>query len=152
MFKFLSPEKFRTLERLAHAVSILSQAEFSIAELNEAKTLLKRFAGDVKRIYGKSNVVMNIHLVTHHLATVCADYGPLWVFWCYPFESMLGYMKRFIHSKKCPEKRFIFGAQVMRICPILENKEAKNYGKCSHHNKTCDRQNNVTAHSILSIS
>jgi len=47
----------------------------------------------------------------------------MWGFWCYPFENFLGYTKRFVHAKRAPEKGFMFGAQVLRMLPPLEQKE-----------------------------
>jgi len=69
-----------------------------------------------------------LHALTTFLAhgdivlQTCEQYGPLWGFWCYPFENMLGYTKKFIHGTKTPERAFMFGTQVTRIMPVLENK------------------------------
>lgn len=56
----------------------------------------------------------------------CQYYGPLWVFWCYPYEKMLGYIKKFIHSTKRPEKGFVRGCQITRALPRYELRQAKN--------------------------
>ena len=65
-------------------------------------------------------MVMNIHLLVNHLVDSCERYGPIWVFWCYPFERMLGHIKTFVHSTRAPEKSFLFGAQLVGMMPSLE--------------------------------
>jgi len=54
---------------------------------------------------------------------ICENFGPVWGYWCYPFENVLGYIKAFVHGTKNPEKGFMFGDQVTRMLPVLEQKQ-----------------------------
>lgn len=123
MHGFLPTCQFRTLEKLVQGIYLLIGAQYSAAELNTATQLLYEFGMEYRQQYGKNSVTMNIHLMQHHIAQSCSSFGPLWGFWCYPYENMLGYNKRFVHGTRRPEKSFIFGCQIMRIMRYLEDIE-----------------------------
>ena len=36
---------------------------------------------------------------------------------------MLGYVKKFIHGTRTPERGFMFGTQLLRMVPVLERLE-----------------------------
>ena len=65
----------------------------------QAKKRLTSWVWKFQEIYGKTNMVMNIHNLNH-----CVDfivlYGPWKVFSCFPFEDMMGFIKRRVHSTK----------------------------------------------------
>lgn len=126
MQPFLPRQKFQTLQKLSRAVTLLLDTRISHDQMNEAGQLLEQFAIEFAEQYGKSNVVMNVHLLGNHLIEACRNYGPLWTFWCYPFENMLGTVKKFIHGTKKPEKSYIFGANLTNILPGLEARELRN--------------------------
>lgn len=94
-------------------------------DIAEAKQLLLEFGQHYNQVYGDANMVMNIHLIMTHLADIVAAHGPLWSIWCYPFEAMLGYIKKFTHGTRRPENSFIFGTQLIQLLPILEDSEAE---------------------------
>lgn len=120
MRSFLTPKRFRTFEKLSRAIQLLLRKSISPRILGQAAKLLHEFGIEFAEQYGKSNVVMNIHLIANHLVDSCRLYGPLWCFWCYPYENMLGCVKKFIHGTKKPEKSFIFGCHMLRMVPALE--------------------------------
>ena len=123
---FLPQNEFRTLEKLVQGITLLIGGEFSTDDLERARQILVEFGMEYRQHYGKNNVVMNIHMVSHHLSTSCSRFGPMWGFWCYPYENMLGYTKKFIHGTRGPEKSFVFGSQCVRTLPVLEQAEINN--------------------------
>ena len=123
MKPFLSEARFRNLEKLSRAVRLLCRTRIHANDMREAGNLLQEFGIEFAQLYGKSNVVMNVHLLATHLVESCRNFGPLWVFWCYPYENMLGAVKKFIHGTKNPEKSFIFGAHIIQLVPTLEHYE-----------------------------
>ena len=131
MYSFLPKYTFRTLERLSQGLKLLIQSEVSQQDLAEAKQLLQEYGKRYNCIYGDTNMVMNIHLLSHHLADCVAAGGPLWTFWCYPFESFLGYIKKFTHGTRRPENSFIFGTQLIQVLPVLDEIEAKKMSQIS---------------------
>jgi len=60
--------------------------------------------------------------VLHHLVHYCRRHGPLWTFWCYPFEKMLAFVKLSTHGTSAVEGQFAFYAQLLECLPLLEQK------------------------------
>ena len=125
MHRFLPERYFKTLQKLVRAVTILLGDEIAIAELNEADRLLQEFITEFQVQYGREYMVMNMHVLGHHTIQGSKAFGPLWAYWCYPYEGMLGYVKRFIHSTRRPEEGFVFGCQVSSVLPVMEAKQSK---------------------------
>lgn len=123
MSAFLPRRHFKTLEKLSRAVSIVGQSRHSLAELQEAELLFHEFIAEFQAQYGCTEMVLNMHSLGNHTVQMCRAFGPIWTYWCYPYEKMLGYSKRFIHSTRRPEEGFVFGCQLMKALPVLEIKE-----------------------------
>lgn len=60
--------------------------------------------------------------ILHHLVHYCRQHGPLWTFWCYPFEKMLAFVKLSTHGTSAVENQFAFYAALLECLPILEQK------------------------------
>ena len=58
------------------------------------------------------NVTMNVHLVSH-LADCVRNWGPLWSYTCFVFESMNGHLKKLFHGTRDMTK------QVNYWCVVL---------------------------------
>ena len=114
---------------------------FTRDDLATAANLLSQFGEEFELQYGPNNVVMNVHLVAHHLVPCCAKFGPLWAFWCYPFENMLGAAKKFVHGTRKPEMSFLFGLRITRMMPRMEAKEITNINR---GNKPSKKQQEVS--------
>ena len=146
----LTPKRFRTFEKLSQAIRLLIGRTISVPILSRAARLLHEFGLEFAEQYGKSNVVMNVHLIANHLVESCKLYGPLWCFWCYPYENMLGSVKKFIHGTKKPEKSFIFGCHMLRMVPALES--ANIAGMKSASNSMTSKQKEVKNQFFFSIN
>ena len=92
-------------------------------DVERARNLLLEFGQEYEMLYGKNHMTMNFHLLIHHVHQNCLKFGPLCGYWCFSFEKMLGYIKRFVHGTKKPESSFIFGSKIVNMCPMLENRE-----------------------------
>ena len=57
---------------------------------------------------------MNVHLLKH-IPDCVRDWGPLWAYSCFSFESMNGHLKRHFHGARC------MNVQVCR-CAFTSNK------------------------------
>lgn len=66
-----------------------------------AKDCLKRFSFLFGKIYGKNQLVYNVHSLIH-LADDCIIHGPLDSFSCFPFETYLGKLKTLVRSSNRP--------------------------------------------------
>lgn len=72
--------------KLVEALYILLQSEITIAQINQADILLHEFVFDKQKLYSKSTMTFNIHLLLHLVESVL-NWGPLHTHSAYPFES-----------------------------------------------------------------
>ena len=49
---------------------------------------------------GENGCTMNVHL-PRHLPECVRNWGPLWAYSCFPFESMNGHLKTHFHGTRC---------------------------------------------------
>lgn len=77
---------------------MLLEETIPIQNIDAAETKLKRFANEFEKFYGKENVAMNHHLLTH-IANAVRHNGPLWAQSAFGFESNNGILAK-ISSKK----------------------------------------------------
>ncbi|XP_049527324.1 LOW QUALITY PROTEIN: uncharacterized protein LOC125947055 [Dermacentor silvarum] len=66
-----------------------------------AKDLLRYFVQELSELYGKKQLVYNVHSLIH-LADQCLDHGPLDEFSAFHFESYLGRIKKLLRSSNKP--------------------------------------------------
>lgn len=53
---------------------------------------------------GDNSCTMNVHLL-RHLVTCVRNWGPLWVYSCFSFESMNGHLKALFHGSRDMSKQ-----------------------------------------------
>lgn len=73
------------------AVYISLQSNITSEEVDDAERMLKKFVKQHQVLFGKANIVMNIHLLKH-LA------GPLWCFSAFPFERNNGILRKMMNG------------------------------------------------------
>lgn len=71
---------------LSYSIYTLSKKSISIEEIQTVQLQLDEFVKDFQKLYGKSNVTMNVHLV-QHLTMSVNKLGPLWTTSVYGFEG-----------------------------------------------------------------
>jgi len=57
---------------------------------------------------------MNVHLLTH-LPDCVKKFGPIWVYWNFPFERALGYFSQFVFSTKNPVISYCSSSQLCQV-------------------------------------
>lgn len=77
------------MSQLIDAIHILCSERITLRELESAERLLTSFAEHFEILYGKSNVVFNIHLA-RHLVDCVKFLGPLFTYSNYCFEDHIG--------------------------------------------------------------
>lgn len=93
------------MEYLAHhkllvsAIYLLYSKSVSKIDIDNARHLLHKYVGDFERLYGLGYMSCNVHSLLH-LADLVRDFGPLWVFTCFPFENANGILKRLVHATR----------------------------------------------------
>lgn len=74
------------LALLVYSVSILLQPSITPEMLNQAEYSLVLFVAQYQRLFGKSSITYNIHLLLH-LCECVRNWGPLWAINCFYFED-----------------------------------------------------------------
>lgn len=82
-------------QQLSFAIYILLKSYISNDDLIKAEKYLKDFVHEFETIFGKSAMVMNIHLLTHIVESV-KWLGPLWTQSAFPFERNNGVLLKSI--------------------------------------------------------
>lgn len=99
------------------AISILACPNLCVIFCDFAKTLLVSFVEHFGQLYGKENLVYNVHGLIH-LSSDVKEHGQcLDNISVFPFENYLGQIKKLIRSPQFPV------AQVVRQMSELENAE-----------------------------
>lgn len=95
-FKNLLPSKY------IHHARVLSSSIYKLLspiitenDLKEVKEKLNEFVRDYEDYYGKENMTMNVHSLLH-LVDCVKNFGPLFCYSMFPFESYNGLLKRFV--------------------------------------------------------
>lgn len=96
----LLPSKYvKHFRLLSSAIYGLSREEISLESIERARIQLNDFVNDFEILYGKSNVVMNLHLLKHITMQV-HNLGPLWSQSAFPFEANNGIVTKSNTSTK----------------------------------------------------
>ena len=61
--------------------------------------LLSSSLNAFSNLTGKNACTMNVHLLKH-IPECVQNWGPLWAYSCFPFESMNGHLKKYFHGTK----------------------------------------------------
>lgn len=85
------------LLKLVEAIHILCSTKISEDDLDRADNLLKSFVEEYESLYGKENMVFNIHLLLHLVKCVRLN-GPLFAYSNYHTEDLLGHLVDFVHG------------------------------------------------------
>jgi hypothetical protein len=87
--------------KLVHAIYLLNLEGISNDQITQAATLLTEYIDDYGAIYGNHLKIPNFHSLNHLVDSVKA-LGPLYETSCFPLESLLGIMKKFILGPNSP--------------------------------------------------
>lgn len=91
------------------ACTLLNSRMLKKSDIELAHKYLTMFCTQFEAVNGKQFCTPNMHLHLH-LKDCLLDYGPLYAFWCYPFERYNGYLGRFPTNLKNIEP------QLMKKC------------------------------------
>lgn len=84
------------MQLLSASVYILLGNNITSQQLNIASQKCLTFVNEFEKIYGRTNMVMNVHLVLH-LVNACKSLGPLWTQSAFVFEDFNGVLLK--HAK-----------------------------------------------------
>lgn len=102
---FLPKQYFQSFFKFSKAIFCLCNTTITKEDLQKCTIDLNSFVEECEKLYGSTICTLNLHLLLH-LTGFVQKYGPLWVYWCFPFEKNLGYYKKFQSSTKNPATSF----------------------------------------------
>lgn len=82
---------------LSSSVYTLLKSKISHNEMEETHRNLLKFVSDFQDFFGQTNMVMNVHLLTHFVGSV-QFLGPLWSQSTFPFERNNGCLLKFVNG------------------------------------------------------
>ena len=82
---------------LVEAVFLLLGDCISEEQIKRAEQLIKVFVKHYETIYGKENMGLNVHNLIHMVDGV-RNWGPLWAYSCFGFESFNGEILKTVHG------------------------------------------------------
>ena len=85
------------LSLLVAAMHILLGDAIPSADIDTAHELLQRFYSLTPKLYSRSICTANMHLLIH-LSECVRNWGLLWVYSCFGFESMNGHLRKSCHG------------------------------------------------------
>ena len=98
----LPPEHFSCWALFVDACSHLLQPSISCAALEQADKSLIEFCKAFESLYGEEHCTPNMHMHLHVKQSVL-NYGPVYGFWCFPFERFNGILGSFQKNWVSPE-------------------------------------------------
>ncbi len=87
------------LSLLVSAMHILLGDAIPLADIDTAQELLQRFYTLTLQLYSRSICTANMHLLIH-LSECVRNWGPLWSYSCFGFESMNGHLRKSCHGTR----------------------------------------------------
>ncbi|KAE8749579.1 hypothetical protein FOCC_FOCC003567 [Frankliniella occidentalis] len=127
---------------LVHGVSLIVQNSVAKSELAYASRYLSMFVTGIDNLYGKQNVTISAHLLTH-LGHSVSEYGQPWAHSAFMFESFLAEIKQAVKSSN--------GAS-LQISKAMQNKIAlRKLEEDVKESMTCSMDNGSLRHTSLLV-
>nr|XP_054928516.1 uncharacterized protein LOC129385660 [Dermacentor andersoni] len=111
------------------------QSTVPMDKIPKVKELLIEFLREYEHIYGKECMTYNSHILVHMVDNV-RQWGPLWSFSAYPFESMNGKLVRFVNGTRYAHLQIIEKFCILQSLPQVlsatmywQNKDLKSFVK-----------------------
>jgi len=114
MYNFLPQSYYNNWTQLIESIKILCQYKITENDYQTASHKITLFVYKYEQQYGYDKTVMNVHLLTH-LPDCVKKFGPIWVYWNFPFERALGYFSQFVFSTKNPVISYCSSSQLCQV-------------------------------------
>lgn len=98
---------------LVEATCLLLTTGLSPEDLKRAELLLEKFVENVPTLYGHNANSLNVHNLTH-LVHFVRQWGPLWAWSCFSFESFNDEIKKSVHETGNVCKQIFWALQAQK--------------------------------------
>ena len=109
---------------LVEAIHTLNSQSISHDDIDKCEQLLHHYCAMCAILYGDNVMGINVHNLVH-LADVVRDLGPLYIYSCFPYESLNGDIKSLFHGTQAIEKQMAHAISKIVKLPVLANQIAK---------------------------
>ncbi|XP_072023195.1 uncharacterized protein, partial [Amphiura filiformis] len=106
---------------LVEAIHTLNSQSISPDDIDKCEFLLHHYCALFATLYGANTMGINVHSIVH-LADVVRDLGPLYVYSCFPYESLNGDLKSLFHGTQAIEKQIASSVSKVIKFPVIARK------------------------------
>lgn len=106
---------------LVFSVHILLQDSATLVDVDAAERSLQEFVVGVHTLYGEEYCTFNVHQLLH-LCDAVRNFGPLWAFSCFRFESNIGQLLSLVRGSKCVPGQIFQAFLTRSVLPTLLDK------------------------------
>ncbi|XP_073255018.1 uncharacterized protein [Porites lutea] len=117
----LPSQHFLHYTMLVTAVAFLVSDRITMDQLKLADELLDNFCKLMPELYGEGSQTHNFHLL-RHLTFFVQLFGPLWVYSCFRFEALNGFLATMIHGTQHISSQIASAVSIYRNFPMLISK------------------------------
>lgn len=103
------------------AIWLLCQDSVTQRDLQQSYGLLNYFVYMMNSLYGERYMTLNTHSLLH-LPGCVQDIGPLWVYSCFPFESLNGELLKLFHGTQYVDTQILSAVKCHQILPQMLEK------------------------------
>ena len=118
LFGLLHKQYYYHYLLLVEAIYTLNLDAISEKQIQRSEELLIKFCGLFATLYGDQHMSANLHQLLHLPDTV-RHLGPLWVYSCFPFESLNGKLTSLFHGTQNPVIQIANAVSTMLKLPAL---------------------------------
>ena len=116
---------------LVYAITIYDQKKITREDREKAKTALNKFVHDTQKLYGKTLMKYNIHLLIHIPESV-ENFGALWAWSTFPFEGYNFVLRRMLKNSQGILKQIC--KSYLRF-QVMKNSKTFNHENCNVEGK-----------------
>ena len=108
------PERFYHHMVQISAIMFSLQSDFiSRADIDSISTCIQNFVSNFEMLYGVEHMSYNVHLLLH-MADSVRDWGPIWCYSAYSFESANGLFLKLFHGTQSVGKQIVLSFLLMQ--------------------------------------
>ncbi|XP_064459796.1 uncharacterized protein LOC135370047 [Ornithodoros turicata] len=112
--EYLPKTYYKNWTKFVQIMHFCLQSHVPVDKIGYVKKAMEEFLEEYEQLYGIHNMTYNAHILLHMVDHV-KEWGPLWGFSAYPFESINGKLVRFVNGT-----RYAHSQIVEKFC-ILQN-------------------------------
>ena len=129
--------EYRNFMLFAVACMILANQHICTQHPEYVRTLLKPFVCNFADIYGRVNIVYNVHSLVH-VVDDAQTFGPLDAFSAFPFESFMQKLKRMVRRPNDPAAQIVGRVKEQEHAMFSEDATSTCQVGITRHHQDCD--------------